>query len=85
MPTIKRIDGFEVIINTRDEHLPPHVHVWKAGAEVIINIGNRDTAPSIEEVNEMSRKDAYRALEIVKDNQRVFLRRWWQIWRTIHG
>ncbi|HEY5425715.1 MAG TPA: DUF4160 domain-containing protein [Candidatus Tumulicola sp.] len=32
MPTIVREDGYEIQIYTRD-HLPPHVHVRKAGAE----------------------------------------------------
>jgi hypothetical protein len=85
MPTIKKQDGFEVVINTRDEHLPPHVHVWNADGEVIINLGNSRTAPSQHEVNGMAKKDVKKALEIVTDNQRVFLKEWWRIWRQIHG
>ena len=37
MPTILRQDGFEVMIYTRD-HEPPHVPVWHAGTELVINL-----------------------------------------------
>jgi hypothetical protein len=89
MPTIKRQGGFEVIINTRDEHLPPHVHVIKAEGVVVINLGNARTPPYLDDEEdgaiEMSKKDVRKALEIVTEHQRDFLNRWWEIWRQIHG
>ena len=30
VPTVVAEHGFQIKVNTRD-HLPPHVHVWKAG------------------------------------------------------
>jgi hypothetical protein len=42
MATVLRQDGFEVAIYNRD-HPPIHVHVFKAGAETVINLGD---APS---------------------------------------
>lgn len=76
MPTIHRQDGFAVMIYT-DDHLPAHVHVWKAGGEVLINLDDA----SIREINDMGRRDVRRAVEIVEANQESFRRRW----REIHG
>lgn len=85
MPTVITQDGFEVVIYTRDEHLPPHVHVWKAEGEVVINLGDINTGPEIHEVNGMPIRDARKALNIVEDNQNHLLARWNEIWRQIHG
>jgi hypothetical protein len=76
MPTIHRQDGFAVMVYT-DDHLPAHVHVWKAGGEVVINLDDA----SIREINDMGRRDVRRAVEVVKANQELFRRRW----RGIHG
>jgi hypothetical protein len=45
MPTVVREGGFEIKINLKD-HFPPHVHVWKAGAEVRINLVTGDLMTS---------------------------------------
>jgi hypothetical protein len=45
MPTILVIDGFAVRMHGPPrEHGPPHVHVWKAGTEVIIELGHHGEA-----------------------------------------
>lgn len=76
MPTIHRQDGFAVMIYT-DDHLPAHVHVWKAEGEVVVNLDDG----SIREINDMGRRDVRWAVEIVEENQESFRRRW----REIHG
>lgn len=38
-PTVKRKEGFEFLIYTKD-HPPAHVHVWKAGDEVLFNLSD---------------------------------------------
>ncbi len=76
MPTIHRQDGFAVMIYT-DDHLLAHVHVWKAGGEVVVNLDDA----SIREVNDMGRRDVRQAVQIVEENQEPFRRRW----REIHG
>ena len=81
MPTVLRHEGFEVLIYTRDEHPPAHVHVWKAGSEAVIHLGDESTAPSIQGINRMAKRDARRAIRIVEDNQELFLARW----RELHG
>jgi thiazole synthase ThiGH ThiG subunit len=73
MPTILRQDGFDVMIYT-DDHPPAHSHVWKAGGELVVNLGDDDTPPSIRSGNgRMSPRDARRAVIIVEDNQQVLL------------
>jgi hypothetical protein len=39
MPTVLRKDGFAVRIYFND-HLPPHVHVFKGGGQVRISLGS---------------------------------------------
>jgi Domain of unknown function (DUF4160) len=38
MPTIIKQDGFRVVMYPND-HIPSHVHVYKGGGEVRINLG----------------------------------------------
>lgn len=64
-----------------NDHLPAHVHLFKAEAEVIINLGNEATPPQVRENIGMSRRDERAALVIVGEQQAVF----WSEWRQIHG
>jgi hypothetical protein len=57
MPTVLREAGFEVRIYTLD-HPPPHVHVWKAGAVVKIDLTTRE---ALEIVGAISDRDVKRA------------------------
>ena len=63
MPTIFRQDGFAIMIYLND-HTPSHVHVFKAEAEVIINLGNEATPPQVRENIGMSRREERAALVI---------------------
>lgn len=80
MPTMLRQDGFQFRIYT-DDHEPMHVHVFKAGEELIINLGDERTPVSVRENLGMSRKDERKALVIAGDNQEYLIERW----REIHG
>ena len=64
-----------------NDHTPAHVHVFKAEAEVIINLGNQAIPPYVRENIGMSRRDERAALVIVGEQQAVF----WEEWRRIHG
>ncbi len=64
-----------------DEHIPPHVHVFKAGGQAKIEIGNPEQLPSLISVQGMSAKDAKRAIEIVTEHQDKLL----QKWEEFHG
>jgi len=80
MPTVLRLNGFDVCVYTHD-HPPGHVHVLKAGAEVVINLGDAETSPSMREVKGMSKKDARQAVTLVEDHRDALLAEW----RGIHG
>lgn len=79
MPKILRQDGFRVVIYL-DDHLPAHVHVFRAEEEVKISLGNETTPPSIIELRGKPRTGV-QALEIVTQHQTELL----QAWETIHG
>ncbi|MGI9034664.1 MAG: DUF4160 domain-containing protein [Pyrinomonadaceae bacterium] len=66
------------MIRTRD-HAPAHVHIFRAGTEVIINLGV-DGKPAIRDINGMSRQNVVRALAITVQNNKMFLRRWREIY-----
>ena len=80
MPTIIRKDGFQVIIYTED-HLPMHVHVFKAEGELIVNLGDVNTAVSVRNNFDMSGRNERQALILVGKNQ-VLLQ---EKWSEIHG
>lgn len=76
MATILDQDGFQVVVFSND-HRPEHVHVFKAGAEALINL-----APvSIRENYRMSKRNLRKAVDLVTENQQLLR----QAWRAIHG
>ncbi len=80
MPTVLRNDGFAVRIYFND-HLPPHVHVFKGGGQVRISLGSEIERPELVQIEGMSDKDAAKALEIVTEHQLELLSKW----EEIHG
>jgi uncharacterized protein DUF4160 len=80
LPTIHLEAGFEVRVFIKD-HEPPHVHVVKDKATVVIELGNQDVRPSISRNYGMKAADVKKALRIVAEQQGVFL----QKWRKYHG
>ncbi len=80
MPTVLRQDGFRFQVFT-DDHPPAHLHIFKAGAELVINLGDENLKPWIRENKGMSRKDSDKALLIVLQNQETLLEQW----ENIHG
>ena len=78
MPTIHTENGFSVRIFTND-HLPSHVHIFKAEGSCTINLQGENGLPELREYQKMTRKDIKKALEIVFDNQETFLKKWEEI------
>ena len=80
-PTVLRDGGFVVMIYYKPlEHDPPHVHVWKAGTEARIGLGDEQTPPVAWDWT-MRRTDVARALRLVDDHQMWLLAEW----RRING
>ena len=75
MPTIIKQDGFRIVIWPND-HLPPHIHVFKGDAEVKIEL----VEPRIFNVEgKISNKDLAKALSLVIEHQVELLKKWKKI------
>lgn len=80
MPTVLRQDGFNIIIWT-DDHAPPHIHIFRAGEELVVNLGDTQTGIEIRENKGMKRNNIRRAVDIIEANRFFLL----QEWERIHG
>jgi hypothetical protein len=76
MPKIYDANGFRVIIWPND-HSPPHVHVFNADGETVIELGTG----RVREVVGMRGRDVARAKRIVTTLRDSFM----DDWRRIHG
>ena len=74
MPTVLREGGFEFRIYTHD-HLPPHVHVIKAGESAVILIETIE----VRDNTGMSGRNLRRAQEIVAENATFLASEWERI------
>ncbi len=82
MPTIIRSNGFAVrILLPPREHAPPHVHVVKGGAEVVIRLGERSGPVKIVEVHGMKTSDVVKAVRLVEIWKGDLL----ETWEAMHG
>jgi hypothetical protein len=77
MPTLIRREGFEIRIYTFD-HPPPHVHAFKAGAVLKIDLS---TCMVREIVGEISDRDVRRAERLVAEHADTLR----QEWERLHG
>jgi hypothetical protein len=76
MPTVWSERGFLFMIHTND-HEPAHVHAYKAGGVVLINVLDL----SLRKVVGLKKPDVKLAKQIVAANRALFLQRW----EEIHG
>ena len=75
MPTIIRQDGFRIVIYPND-HLPPHVHIFKSDAEVKIEL----VEPRVFSVEgKIGNKELAKALSLVIEHQVELLEKWKEI------
>jgi hypothetical protein len=80
MVTVLKQDGLSLRIYSND-HLPSHVHVFKAGKEARIEISGADGKPHAFTNNGLSRKELSKAIALVQENQALLL----QQWNEYHG
>lgn len=80
MPTVLRVHGLRFVIWPND-HAPAHVHVFSAGAEAIVELGDEGGYPRVNENMRMSRADLAKALAAVLEHRSMLRRRW----SEIHG
>lgn len=82
MPTLIREGGCEVRLFVANEHVPPHVHVFKAGGECRVLLGDVDTQPRLwSVVGGLTPADARQAEDLVCRHQGELL----AAWRKYHG
>jgi hypothetical protein len=74
-----RAHGLRVII-FNDDHEPAHVHVFGDG-QAKINLIGADGSPTLIWAEDMKATDLQRAVQLVRDQQELFLAKW----REIHG
>ena len=70
MPTLLNKNGFKFFFYA-NEHEPKHIHVLKAERFAKINLEDLEVVQ-----NYLKPKELKMVLEIVKDNQTEFIRRW---------
>ena len=81
MPTVLRANGFQVRIYTEDHTERPHVHVWKAGTVVVIELATTGSPQEVREAEGMRQSDVNGAFRLVAMNATYLLHQW----RKIHG
>lgn len=82
MPTVLLDGGFRVVIFFPPrEHGPPHVHVRKAGDEIIIELAAEGKSQRIRKIIGMRDLDVAAAFWLVEQNAGYLLERW----RAYHG
>jgi hypothetical protein len=74
-----RAHGLRVII-FNDDHEPAHVHGFGDG-QAKINLIGADGSPTLIWAEDMKATDLQRAVQLVRDQQELFLAKW----REIHG
>jgi len=78
VPTVLRVDGFQVMIFFND-HPPPHVHVRKAGSLVVIELESATGPQTVREVHAMSQADVVKAFQIVRAHHDLLDQKWREI------
>ena len=82
MPTVLRDAGFRVrILLPPREHGPAHVHVFKAGSVVVIDLPDKDQSLAIRSIQRMRDVDVVAAFRLVEANVEMLLEQW----RKHHG
>jgi len=76
MPIVLREGGFEIKIYFND-HPPPHVHAFKGGGEIKINLD----PTVVVQVWNMTKQGAQKAKRVVNEHQKYLL----EAWEKIHG
>lgn len=71
MPTILRLNEFDVMIYTHD-YIPRHVHVFSGDFEIIINLENLEVVKNFG----MKGRDLRAAQKLVADNQQFLCSEW---------
>jgi len=81
MPKVIEVEGYKVMVYTRDEHPPAHVHVEKNGSKIKVLLYEDAAEFHSYKGDKPSEPQAKRATEIVAEH----LADCWSVWRTYHS
>lgn len=82
MPTVLVRDGFQVrILLPPREHGPPHVHVWRGGARMVLMLPDQGLPVRVRSVAGMKDPDVMAAFRLVEAHADFLLAEW----RRLHG
>ncbi len=77
MPTVLRVDGFQIVIYaSAREHGPAHVHVFHSGEEVVIELGTRKSGVTLRTIRGMRRTRVHAAVAVVEEHADVLRAKW---------
>ena len=77
MPRVHEVDGFRVYIYLPPrEHGPAHVHVLKAGSEVVVQIGTGEALRPYRVFGPIRASEVVRAVRIVEAVEDYLLKEW---------
>ena len=76
MSKVIKVEGITILVRTRDEHPPPHVHVLDADNECQVEIGPDGVKLYREENSFSSRKFQKKALKLVAENLEACRQKW---------
>jgi hypothetical protein len=80
MPKVIEVEGYQVMVYTRDEHPPAHVHVEKNASKIKVLLHDDAAEYHSHKGTEPSNREIRRATEIVAEH----LADCWIVWRTYH-
>jgi hypothetical protein len=80
MPTVLRIDGYNVQIFT-DDHRPAHVHVFAHGCELVVNLNQSPAYVSVRDNKGFKTREIATILRLVQLHRDLLVK----IWKGIHG
>jgi Domain of unknown function (DUF4160) len=80
MPTVLRIDGYEIMIYLHD-HRPAHVHVSARGYELVVNLNQPPAYVSVRNNKGFKTQEIASILRIVQNHRD----RLCEMWKGIHG
>jgi DNA-directed RNA polymerase specialized sigma subunit len=76
VPTIFEQDGYRVMVYTRNEHPPPHVHVRHAGTDIAIAISRSGARYMKSSGRRPTEREIRRAVQIVQEHLKQCLTAW---------
>lgn len=76
MSKVIKVEGITILVRTRDEHPPPHVHVLDADNECQVEIGPGGVKLYREDSAYASSKFQKQALKLVAENLEACCQKW---------